>query len=96
MKSNSICDVSGIKVGHANDERAKTGCTVVLSDTEATAGVDVRGSSPGSREIELLKPTRHITKIHGILLTGGSAFGLDAAGGVQQYLEEQHIGYDTG
>lgn len=96
MKCNSICDVPGIKVGHAHNVRAKTGCTVILPQAEATAGVDVRGSAPGSREIELLYPTRHVTKIHAILLTGGSAFGLDAAGGVQQFLEEQNIGYDTG
>ncbi len=96
MKCNSICDVPGIKVGHAQDIRAKTGCTVILPNTEATAGVDVRGSAPGSREIELLYPTRQITKINAILLTGGSAFGLDAAGGVQQFLEEHHIGYNTG
>jgi len=90
---NSLCDVPGIRVGHAQDEIARTGCTVILPDRPAIAGVDVRGSAPGSREIEVLKPTRLVQEIHGILLTGGSAFGLDAAGGVQKYLEERGIGY---
>jgi len=93
---NSICDVQGIKVGHAQDHQAKTGCTVIIPTEGATAGVDVRGSAPGTREIELLYPTRLVSKINAVLLTGGSAFGLDAAGGVQQFLEERGIGYDTG
>jgi L-aminopeptidase/D-esterase-like protein len=91
----SICGVPGIRVGHAQDEKARTGCTVILPDGGSVAGVDVRGSSPGTREVELLKPVRNVEKIHGIVLTGGSAFGLDAACGVQQYLEEQGIGYDV-
>ncbi len=93
---NSICDVPGIKVGHAQNEQAKTGCTVLLPDEPVTASVDVRGLAPGTREIELLDPVRPISQIHGIVLTGGSAFGLDSAGGVVQYLEEKNIGYDTG
>jgi len=93
---NSLCDVPGIKVGHAFNTEAKTGCTVILPETEVTAGVDVRGSAPGTREIEVLKPVRIIQKIHAVTLTGGSAFGLNAAGGVQKYLEEQHIGFETG
>jgi L-aminopeptidase/D-esterase-like protein len=95
-KSRSICNVPGIRVGHAQDETARTGCTVVIPDGGAVGGVDVRGSSPGTREVELLKPVRNVEKIHAILLTGGSAFGLNAAGGVQAYLEEQGIGYDVG
>jgi len=91
-----ICRIPGIRVGHAQDETARTGCTVILPEGGAVCGVDVRGSSPGTREIELLKPVRHVTKIHAILLTGGSAFGLNAAGGVQKYLEEQGVGYDVG
>ena len=86
----------GIRVGHFHLEEARTGCTVILPDKEVIAGVDVRGSAPGTREIELLKPVRLVEKIHAILLSGGSAFGLDAAGGVQQYLEEKDIGYDVG
>lgn len=92
---NSLCDVPGIRVGHAQDETARTGCTVILPAHPAVAGVDVRGSAPGSREIEALKSVRLVQEIHGILLTGGSAFGLDAAGGVQKYLEERSIGYDV-
>lgn len=97
MSLNSICDVPGIKVGHAQNKQAKTGCTVILTpENGAVAAVDVRGSAPGTREIELLYPTRLVTKVDAILLTGGSAFGLDAAGGVQQFLEQQGRGYDTG
>lgn len=92
----SICDVPGIKVGHFHLREARTGCSVVLPDDAAVAGVDVRGSAPGTREIELLRPVRLVEKIHAILLAGGSAFGLDAAGGVQQYLEEQGVGFDVG
>ena len=90
-----ITDVPGIRVGHAHDLDARTGCTVVLPDQAAVAGADVRGSAPGTRELELLRPLRLIQKVHALLLTGGSAFGLDAAGGVQHYLEERNIGYDT-
>ena len=96
MKQTTICQVPGIRVGHAQDERAKTGCTVVLAEAGAVCGVDVRGSSPGTREIEVCKPVRNVERIHAVLLTGGSAFGLDAAGGVQAYLEEKGIGYDVG
>jgi len=92
---NSLCDVPGIRLGHAQDEIARTGCTVILPDRPATAGVDVRGSAPGSREIEALKPVRLVQEIHGLLFTGGSAFGLDASGGVQKYLEGRGIGYDV-
>jgi L-aminopeptidase/D-esterase-like protein len=92
---NSLCDVPGIRLGHAQDEIARTGCTVILPNRPAIAGVDVRGSAPGSREIEALKTVRLVQEIHGILLTGGSAFGLDAAGGVQKYLEERGIGFDV-
>ena len=94
-KSQSICRVPGIKVGHAQDIKARTGCTVILPDGGAVGGVDVRGSSPGTREVELLKPVRNVDRIHAVVLTGGSAFGLDSACGVQQYLEEQGVGYDV-
>jgi L-aminopeptidase/D-esterase-like protein len=95
LTDNSICDVPGFKVGHFCKESAKTGCTVILPDVEATAGVDIRGSAPGTREIELLKPVRLVQKIHAVLLTGGSAFGLNAAGGVQNFLEDRGIGFKT-
>jgi L-aminopeptidase/D-esterase-like protein len=92
----SICDVPGIRVGHFHLEDARTGCTVILPEDEVVAGVDVRGSAPGTRELELLKPVRLVEKVHAILLAGGSAFGLDAAGGVQHFLEEKGIGFDVG
>jgi len=93
---NSLCDVPGLRAGHAHDLNARTGCTVILPERPAVAGVDVRGSAPGTREIELLHPVRLVPAIHGILLAGGSAFGLDAAGGVQKYLEERGIGFEIG
>jgi L-aminopeptidase/D-esterase-like protein len=92
---NVLGDTLGLRVGHIHDEKARTGCTVILPERAAIAGVDVRGSAPGSREIEALKPVRLVQEIHGLLLTGGSAFGLDASGGVQKYLEERGIGFDV-
>ena len=86
----------GIEVGHAQDEEALTGCTVILCREGAVAGVDVRGGAPGTRETNLLDPVNVVEKVHGVLLAGGSAFGLDAASGVMQYLEEQKIGFETG
>lgn len=91
-----ITDISGIRIGHAEDKAAATGCTVILCPEGATAGVDVRGGAPGTRETDLLNPVNYVDKVHGILLGGGSAFGLDAAAGVMQYLEEQGIGFDVG
>jgi L-aminopeptidase/D-esterase-like protein len=92
----SICNVPGIRVGHAQNDFAKTGCTVIIPENGAVGGIDVRGSAPGTREVETLKPVRLVPKVHAVLLTGGSAFGLDASGGVQQFLEERDIGYDVG
>lgn len=88
--------IDGIKVGHATDATAQTGCTVVLCPAGATAGVDVRGAAPGTRETDALRAGRLVQKAHAVLLTGGSAFGLDAAGGVVQYLEEQNVGFSAG
>jgi len=96
QEQSAITDVPGIKVGHAQDEKAKTGCTVILCEGGAVGGVDVRGSAPGTREIEALKPVRLVPEVHGVLFAGGSAFGLDAAGGVQHCLEERGVGYDVG
>ncbi|MGA9771740.1 MAG: P1 family peptidase [Blastocatellia bacterium] len=90
----SITDVPGIRVGHAHNLEARTGCTVVLCD--AVAGVDVRGAAPGTRETDLLEPGNLIEHVHAILLTGGSVFGLDAACGVVRWLEEHGVGFDTG
>lgn len=94
--NNSIIDVPGIRVGHAHDEEALTGCTVVLCEAGAVGGVDQRGGAPGTRETDTLYPMRLIQKVHAITLAGGSAFGLDAAGGVVKYLEERGIGFDVG
>lgn len=93
---NSITDVPGIEIGHAQDEDALTGCSVILCRKGAVAGVDQRGGAPGTRETDLLNPVNMVSKIHAILLSGGSAFGLDAATGVMRYLEEQKIGFDAG
>src|SRR5690349_20435173 len=93
---NSITDVRGIEVGHAQNDEALTGCTVILCRKGAVAGVDVRGGAPGTRETDLLNPINLVQKIHAIVLAGGSAFGLDAASGVMKYLEEKKIGFNTG
>jgi L-aminopeptidase/D-esterase-like protein len=92
---NAITDVPGIKVGHYTDNEAVTGCTVILCETGAIAGIDVRGSAPGTRETDLLRPMNLVEKVQGILLSGGSAFGLNAAGGVMRYLEERGFGHET-
>jgi L-aminopeptidase/D-esterase-like protein len=93
----AITDVPGIRIGHADDLAARTGCTVVLCAAEgATAGVDVRGAAPGTRETDLLNPENLVERVHAVLLTGGSVFGLDAACGVVCWLEERGIGFDTG
>jgi len=87
--------VAGIKVGHHTLTERPTGCTVILTEAGATAGVDVRGGAPGTRETDLLDPSNMVQQVHAIVLSGGSAFGLDAASGVMRYLEEKGIGYDT-
>jgi L-aminopeptidase/D-esterase-like protein len=94
--NNTITAVPGIRVGHAQNEEALTGCTVILCEDGAVGGVDQRGGAPGTRETDLLRPLHRIEKVHGVLLTGGSAFGLDATGGVMRYLEERGIGFDVG
>jgi L-aminopeptidase/D-esterase-like protein len=90
-----ITDVDGIRVGHFTETRRPTGCTVVLCEHGAVTGVDVRGSSPGTRETDLLDPTTTVDHAHAIVLAGGSSFGLDAASGVMRYLEERGIGFPT-
>ena len=94
--NNAITDVRGIEVGHAQDDEALTGCTVILCRKGAVAGVDVRGGAPGTRETDLLDPVNLVQKVHAIVLAGGSAYGLDAATGVMRYLEERKIGFETG
>lgn len=96
MKEIGIMEVGGFKVGHAQNEAAATGCTVILCDNMSPAGLDVRGGGPASRESQILSPVAAAENINAVLLSGGSAFGLDAAGGVQKYLEERNIGFDVG
>ena len=91
-----ITDIPGIRVGHDTNLEAGTGCTVILCDTPATGGVDVRGGAPATRETDLLRPMHLVEGVNAIVLAGGSAFGLDAASGVMRYLEERGVGYDTG
>ncbi len=92
----SITAVPGIRVGHFTEARRPTGCTVVLAPAGTVGGVDVRGAAPGTRETELLSPLNAVPVVHAVLLSGGSAFGLDAAGGVMRWLEEQGVGIDVG
>lgn len=96
MREIDIMQVGGFQVGHAEDISAATGCTVVLCDEMSPAGVDVRGGGPASRESQILNPLMAAEGVNAVLLSGGSAFGLDAAGGVQKYLEERNIGFDVG
>ena len=96
MQEIGIMDVGGFQVGHAQDLEGATGCTVILCDRMSPAGLDVRGGGPASRESQILNPVAAAEGINAVLLSGGSAFGLDAAGGVQRYLEERGIGFDTG
>ena len=93
---NQITDVPGVKVGNKENKEALTGCTAILFEEGAVAGVDVRGSAPGTRETDLLNPINLVDKVHAIVLSGGSAFGLDSASGVMQFLEEKDIGLDVG
>jgi len=95
MKEISITDIKGIKIGHAQDLNAVTGCTVVIGEEGVTAGVDVRGGAPGTRETDLLDPVNFVEQIHAVVMTGGSSFGLDSASGVMQYLEEKCVGFDA-
>lgn len=94
--SNTITDVPGIKVGHAQDIEALTGCTVIITEKGAVCGVDQRGGAPGTRETDAVRPMHLVNEVHAVLLAGGSAYGLDAAAGVMKYLEEQNIGFNTG
>jgi L-aminopeptidase/D-esterase-like protein len=95
MKEIKITDIKGIKVGHAQNVEAATGCTVVICEKGAFAGVDVRGGAPASRETELLRPVNLVEQIHAVMLSGGSAYGLDAGSGAMQFLEEKGIGFDV-
>ena len=96
MLNTTLTAIAGLEGGHYTDQANATGCTAILCRTGAVAGVEVRGGSPGTRETDLLQPMRRVERIHGLLLSGGSAFGLDAAAGVVRYLEEQSIGLRVG
>lgn len=93
--SGSITDVPGIRVGHADDAEALTGCTVILCDGGAVGGVDQRGGAPGTRETDPMRPLHLVQQVHAVMLAGGSAFGLDAASGAVRYLEARDIGFDV-
>ena len=94
--TDSLCDVAGLAVGHFTDPRRPTGCSVVLCPQGAVCGVEVRGAAPGTRETDLLRPDNLVEHVHAVLLSGGSAFGLDAASGVMQWLEERGHGFAMG
>ncbi len=94
--SGSITDVPGIEVGHAHDPAGGTGCTVVLCRGGAVPGVDTRGGAPATRETDCLRPENMLPVMHAVFLTGGSAYGLDCAGGIMRCLEEQGVGFQTG
>jgi L-aminopeptidase/D-esterase-like protein len=96
IRGGAITDVAGIEVGHDTDPRRPTGCTVVIARGGAVGGVDVRGAAPGTRETELLSPENSVQRVHAVLLSGGSAFGLAAADGVVRWLEERDIGLRVG
>ena len=96
MFPGAITDIAGLRVGHFTDSRRPTGCTVLLCETGAVAGVDVRGAAPGTRETDLLHPLATLEQVHALLLTGGSAFGLAAADGVMRWLDERGFGVTVG
>lgn len=91
-----LTDITGVKVGHASDFDALTGCTVVLCEQGAVAGYDIRGGASGTEEMDVMSPFHITTAVHAIVLAGGSAFGLEAASGVRRYLEQKGIGFPTG
>lgn len=94
--NNTITDVPGIRVGHAQNDEAFTGCTVILCEAGAVGGVDQRGGAPGTRETDALHPLHLVERVHAVVLSGGSAFGLDSATGVVRYLEERGVGFNVG
>lgn len=96
LGAGGLTDVSGIKVGHFTLKERPTGCTVILCEAGAVAGVDVRGSAPGTRETDLLNPVNTVQQVQAIVLSGGSAYGLDTANGVMRYLEERKLGFPVG
>ena len=96
LEAIDVCDVDGFCYGNYTDEEAGTGCTVIVAPEGATGGVDVRGGAPASRETDLLRPENTVDKVHAVCLSGGSAFGLEAASGVARELESRGIGLPVG
>lgn len=96
MKEISIKEIDGFKLGNMEDHKNGTGCTVIFAENGAVPGVDVRGGAPGTRETDLIRSEEMMPEINAVVLSGGSAFGLEAASGVMEYLEENNIGFDTG
>lgn len=94
MKDIKLTEINGIQIGSCENTQAATGCTVIIAKDGATTGVDVRGGAPATRETDLLNPKNMVSKIHAVMLSGGSAFGLDACSGAMQYLEERGYGFD--
>jgi L-aminopeptidase/D-esterase-like protein len=95
-RAGGLTDVPGVNVGHFTETRRPTGCTAILVEAGAVCGVDVRGGAPGTRETDLLDPVNTVEKVHALVLSGGSAFGLDTATGVMRFLEERKIGFAVG
>lgn len=95
MANSTLTAIDGIRVGHAHNLEGPTGCTVILCPPNTVGGVDQRGGAPGTRETDLLRPMHLVQHVHAVLLAGGSAYGLDAAGGVMRWLEEQGVGFET-
>jgi len=91
-----LTDIAGLRVGHASDYEALTGCTVILCEKGAVAGVDIRGGATGTEEMDVMSPFHLAPHVHAVVLAGGSAFGLEAASGVRRYLEQKGVGFQTG
>ena len=96
IRHNTISDIPGIRIGHAQNDAAMTGCTVIICEDGAVGGVDQRGGAPGTRETDALHPMHLVQEVHALVLSGGSAFGLDSASGVVRYLDERGVGFDVG
>lgn len=96
IKEIDICDIDGILIGNAQDAKGATGCTAIICPKGASAGADIRGSAPATRETDLLKSVNMVQQIHCVMLSGGSAFGLAAGSGAMEFLAEHDIGFDTG
>ncbi len=96
LMSKGLTDIPGIKVGHASDFEGLTGCTAILCEAGAVAGADVRGSASGTEEFEVMNPLHTADRVHGVMLAGGSAFGLEAASGARRYLAEKGVGFEFG